>query len=214
MRLKDTCSNRSFQRERKQSLCKMKGAPKKPVLKPFQEQKSPTGHGQRAGAAPWHDYWRDGVHSIQRKEQRRGGAGFGTSLWWLVLQNKQRSEQRVFSMTYSLNIQLQHWQRFCRRRRNYTSEDAASIQTQLRAPVTSFLIQDGTGLSENDQAWVQIKSGMGQRKTIEVGWGEVSPPPRTHTKTDSIMDISSALLYFSSFYIFKFYQEVLNCWTG
>lgn len=39
--LKDTCNNYSFQRKRKQSLCKMKKAPKKPVLKPFQEEQSP-----------------------------------------------------------------------------------------------------------------------------------------------------------------------------
>ena len=40
--LKDTCNNNSFKRKGKQSLCQMKKAPKKPVLKPFWEQKSPT----------------------------------------------------------------------------------------------------------------------------------------------------------------------------
>ena len=43
--LKDTCNNHPFQRKRKQSLCEMKKAPKKPILKPFQEeQQSPMGH--------------------------------------------------------------------------------------------------------------------------------------------------------------------------
>lgn len=42
--LKDTCNNHSFLRKRKQSLCKMNKAPKKPILKPFQEeQQSPMG---------------------------------------------------------------------------------------------------------------------------------------------------------------------------
>lgn len=50
--LKDTCNNHPFQRKRKQSLCEMKKAPKKPILKPFQEEEqSPMGHLHCAPAA-------------------------------------------------------------------------------------------------------------------------------------------------------------------
>lgn len=50
--LKDTCNNHSFQRKRNQSLYEMKKAPKKPILKPFQEeQQSPMGHSHCAPAA-------------------------------------------------------------------------------------------------------------------------------------------------------------------
>lgn len=51
--LKDTCNNYSFPRKRKQSLCKMKKAPTKPVLKPFrEEQQSTVELLQGAAAAP------------------------------------------------------------------------------------------------------------------------------------------------------------------
>lgn len=50
--LKDTCNNHPFQRKRKQSLCEMKKAPKKPILKPFrEEEQSPMGHLRCAPAA-------------------------------------------------------------------------------------------------------------------------------------------------------------------
>lgn len=146
--LKDTCNKNSFQRKRKQSLCKMNRAPKKPLLKPFQEEQQPP-MGRRR--------WREVTEGMEspflssnppwQPEVERRGRGFGKNLWWLLFfeTNMERTEQRDCSIIYNLHIQLKHWQkRFCRQRKNKTTTKRTCKHPE--ADQTDVRITSPTGL--------------------------------------------------------------------
>lgn len=84
-----------FKERENKSLRKMKRAPKKPILKPFQEeQSSPMGH-----------------FCVPTNKSSCFNTQIGIqSLWWMLFFETNIREQYDCSNIYNLHIHLKHWQ--------------------------------------------------------------------------------------------------------
>lgn len=113
------------EKEKKQSLCKIKRAPKKPILKPFrEEQQSTMGHSCMTTQTDQQS--EDADHFpfiIPTVIYKKGGRRWGSFkiLWWMLFfkTNMERREQRDSSIIYNLHIQLKTLtRRFCRQKKD------------------------------------------------------------------------------------------------
>lgn len=174
-----------FKEKEKQSLCKIKRAPKKPILKPFREEQQPTmGHSCMTTQTDQQSEDADRFpFIIPTVIYKKGGRRWGSFkvLWWMLFFkiNMERREQRDSSIIYNLHIQLKTLtRRFCRQKKdkNHNGNNLrASRSRSNRCPnnkpyrVAGFHWGRGGGglqpvcrSGQRGHTVVRILSGMGQ----------------------------------------------------
>lgn len=185
-----------FKEREKKSLSKMKRAPKKPILKPFQEeQSSPMGH-----------------FCMPTNNKSCFNTQIGIqSLWWMLFFETNTREQYHCSNIYNLHIHLKHWLGGSAGRTKITRcKISASIQkliqcVQTRDSLKERVYSQCAGLWGGwGEAWWEVISSLTSTRG-----GDPAHQDRQHHIFQSFTSLF-CLFFFS----FKFSQEVLQCRSG